>query len=91
MLVLVNFVIKEWLKQTHLFIYFTNIQVGCFMIWLMHKSNIICYQSYYVDYVYIWSFKSDLGKHMVLPVSLKYLGFLHDLTSEKIWHYMLAN
>ena len=84
-------VIEEWLNQTNCVWYFTNIHFGSFIILPVHKSDTLCYLSYCIDCEYIHIRKYDLWIHTVLTVLLWFILFLHDFTSEKSRHYVLAN
>ena len=80
----VYFFIECWLKQTGCVCYFMNICVDCFVILTVHKSDTLCYLSYWIDCGYIWSLERYSFKHTMLAVSMKWIVcFFRDLTIEK--------
>ena len=50
------------------------IMVIC-IIWLVYKADAICYLLYCVDFLYIWSLKSDFSRYILLAGSLRLFYF----------------
>ena len=75
-------VIEDWLEQTHCVSYFIKINLGCFMIWPVHKERTFSYLSYCVDCGYIWLLKIYLKRHISLAVLLKLIIFKNEMTSK---------
>ena len=69
----VHLVIEKWLKQTHCVIYFIKTRLGCFIIWPVEKEDTIYYLNYCVDLGNIWSLNSDLSRHTVLDISIRFI------------------
>ena len=84
----VHLVIEELLNQTPFVRYFTNIHLVCFVISLVHKSDTMWYIIYCVDCSYIMSLKSDLIRHSVLAVSLRFVRFFCVILPVKLAYNM---
>ena len=69
-------VIEQWFIQKLCVTYFTQMILVCFTIWMVNKAGNICYSIYWFHLGYIWSLCSDLSRHSVLPILLRFMwGF----------------
>ena len=79
-----HLVIYECLNMTHCVRCFTKIHLDCFMILPVTKSDTMSELIYCVDCGYIWSLKSDLIKHSLLGISIRFILFFCMILRVKI-------
>ena len=87
----VHSVIDKWFNQTHCVSCFTRTHSIFWMIWPVERADTMCYIIYCVDCGYIRSLNSDLIRHTVLAVSLRFILFFAWSDQWKTRHYVLAN
>ena len=72
-LLCVNLVIEHVFKQTICISCFTKINLCCFTTRPLEKSDIMCGIIYWYELGNIWYLRSDLSRHTMLAMSLRFI------------------
>ena len=85
----INLVIEAWFNQKLYVCYFRKIHLICLTILPLIKSGTLCLIIYCVDLGFTWLLKSDLSRHNMLAVSLRFI-FVVSRFDQWIKHTLCA-